>query len=649
MPGLAPKKPPIKAYPLLKPDKKRQVDAAPAVERDVFAWLLLAASQDEGWKKRKHPCLVCEKSGWPCLDPEARGSRTRCEGCFCAGYHCQSIPSRPEPSTLAPLTLPNTRSSYSGQHGKKGTSSPRNRRTSSSDEPMDIDDWPPRRKEKMPKTLTRRRVVVSESDSDLESSVAVSFNGRRKTPTSSGPSKRYRISSPVVQPDSSDIEFLPAYQPEASPAYPMTPISPLEPMQRVTTVDHTPPAAPRKSAAENFLELLGSDSSSGDENSTDSSDAAPLPPRPLPVRPIPILSAPRTNRRLPVNTPQTANTDQPATTPHRGEVPRAPAATRRKPTPNQQARTSDSQGDRTKAALSWKHRQREPSTTPIEVDSQGHDHSASLDIEEDELDVEVKEEKIEESQPSAPPPELKIQKKSPVFKFKFKFKSTAQPAQQPSHPSPLLLNSSQQLTIPVVRRIIAAAQISADPSFCLSINSETASPGKDTTIIVVSEAEVPPVGMVPWHILLCERSSSTITVIYKLQEPESYHSDQQRLYSTASFSRTIPRAFRNGLAVPRHPDSVVWKACRGLEDVAGPVWATCLAIWLTRGGDLNHKLSCMRNLRIREELAIENLNQLLQGEQWSSACIDEHGGLSGEPPRLKQEPPQDDPAPSSSL
>ncbi|EJT46723.1 hypothetical protein A1Q1_04688 [Trichosporon asahii var. asahii CBS 2479] len=629
MPGLAPRKPPIKAYPLLIPDKKRLVDAAPAVEREVFAWLLLAASQDEGWTKRKHPCLVCEKSGWPCLDPESRGSRTRCEGCFCAGYHCQSIPSRPAPSTLAPLTPPNTRS----HHRKADTSGPGNRRTSSSDEPMDIDESPTRGKDKMPKKLARRRVASSESDPSSDSSVAVSSRARRKAPTNNRQSKRYRISSPAVQQDSSDIEFVSTYQPETSrPAHPMTPISPREPMRPVI-VNHTQPTAPpRKSAAESFLELLGTDSSSDDENSTDSSGSAPLPPRPMPVRPIPILSASRTNRESPVHTLRTVNTIQPAITPRHKDISHHPAATLHKPTSDQQFGASDNQGNHANAAPSWKYSQREPSTPLTEVDSQRHNHSARLDIEEDELDVDVKEERNEESHPSASSPDTKIRKK-PLFS---KTQPTAQSAQQPNHPSSLLLDSSQQLTIPVVRRILKAVQTSsllldssqqltipvvrwilkavqtsADPSFCLSINGETAGPAKDKTVIVVSEAELPQLGTVPWHVLFCERSSSTITVIYKLQEP--HHSNQHRLYSTALLSRTIPRAFRNGLAVPKHPKSVLWKACRELDDFPGPLWATCLAIWLTRDGDLNGKLGSIRNIRFGKNWLLKTLTSSCRG------------------------------------
>lgn len=71
--------------------------------------------------------------------------------------------------------------------------------------------------------------------------------------------------------------------------------------------------------------------------------------------------------------------------------------------------------------------------------------------------------------------------------------------------------------------------------------------------------------------------------------------------------------------------------------------------WSTLGhllGDLAHEgrrsereAGQYQEHTLREELAIEDVDKLLQGKQWSVTCIEDNGDPPAQP-RLKQEPPR---------
>lgn len=593
MSGPAPRKPPVDAYPLLKPDEQRKVDSAPRAERAVFAWLLLIVGQD-GWRERKTSCLICSKSGWPCIDPERRGTRKRCEGCWIAGYHCHTPAESPEPEQTAPPSTPprnrskRARKTHSKHHKQQYSES--------SDEHMDVDDSPKGKQKKK----TKRRAESCDSEAESGGPGVGTRSTRHKAQHIKGPSKRRRIeSSPETkQAASSDIEFISAHERERAR---MTPIPPRKPGDRHQVSHASPnPAPPVKTAAERFQELLGDDSSSDSDNSSDSSDSAPLPPRPLPVRPVPGMSATRTALEL------STSKDQ-----------RTPRPTGRRDTaPDQDPDSSDSSDDSrgAGAAPRWKYSKREPSKAASEADAQDGKEIA-IDNEADELDIDVKKED-----------EVGTRTQASARRIKQEHERPAKPeAPLPSHethqsvpPPPVILDNSQQLTITIVRQILTIAQQSASPSFALSFDGDAAAGLKDKTVIVVPETTLANGDVVPWHVLLCERGQSRVYVVFKRHVPtleDSPHS----LYAVRTRYHTMPRSL--GLAVPQHPCLNNWKPCRQLGSTCGPLWTTVVAVWLTRGGNLSEKLDNLKKLRIREDYAIVDLNRLLQGQEWTARSL----------------------------
>lgn len=292
MPPLAPKKPPVDAYPLLKPDKQREVDGAPEAERGVFSWLLLITGQEQ-WKTRQHPCIVCERSGWPCVDPVPPGARKRCEGCYYAGVQCQTLPWRrdEESSSATPSstrTKPTTRSA-SRTKARSSRSHDRQRHTGSSE-----DDSSAGRSQELP-TLSRRkrrlkRKVMSPATSPADSDSAVSGtpSSRRKSRKKSQDVQKVE----VKQEESSDVEFVSMVKarPTPAPALPPIPWIPRrEATQRTAFAQYAPPSA-TKTPAQSFQELLEG-VASDDEDGSESSDSGPIPPRPPPLPAPPSLTS----------------------------------------------------------------------------------------------------------------------------------------------------------------------------------------------------------------------------------------------------------------------------------------------------------------------------------------------------------------------
>ncbi|EKD04485.1 hypothetical protein A1Q2_01261 [Trichosporon asahii var. asahii CBS 8904] len=104
---LVPRRPPVEAYELLSPVQQRRVDGYPDGQRAAAAWLLLIDSGPE-WRTRATPCRNCAGQRWPCVDPATPGQRRRCEGCFRSGWVCNdptplwTLPATPQASTSTP-------------------------------------------------------------------------------------------------------------------------------------------------------------------------------------------------------------------------------------------------------------------------------------------------------------------------------------------------------------------------------------------------------------------------------------------------------------------------------------------------------------------------------------------------------------------
>lgn len=104
---LVPRRPPVEAYELLSPVQQRRVDAYPDGQRAAAAWLLLIDSGPE-WRARATPCRNCAGQRWPCVDPANPGQRRRCEGCYRSGWVCNdptplwTLPATPQASASTP-------------------------------------------------------------------------------------------------------------------------------------------------------------------------------------------------------------------------------------------------------------------------------------------------------------------------------------------------------------------------------------------------------------------------------------------------------------------------------------------------------------------------------------------------------------------
>lgn len=112
---LVPRRPPVEAYELLSPAQQRRVDRYPEAERAAAAWLLLIDSGPE-WRARATPCRNCAGQRWPCVDPVSPGQRRRCEGCYRSGWVCND----PTPLWAVPAAPPTPRASASTPNAPVG-------------------------------------------------------------------------------------------------------------------------------------------------------------------------------------------------------------------------------------------------------------------------------------------------------------------------------------------------------------------------------------------------------------------------------------------------------------------------------------------------------------------------------------------------
>lgn len=174
---------------------------------------------------------------------------------------------------------------------------------------------------------------------------------------------------------------------------------------------------------------------------------------------------------------------------------------------------------------------------------------------------------------------------------------TPPPTPPPPRPSPHQLQNLRW-TDTDVEAILAAASRHADPTSVLLYNCEVKSLRGKTLLVVV----VPAQDGMPWHVGVCERTAKQARLICAGGGDSSAMTD----HVVALFRAMGCRIDDFGVLA------------LGPLAVPGAVWASVVAVWLTRKG--RRPLPQLRQLDIREEYVLRDMNCLLRVGYWQSQC-----------------------------
>lgn len=582
-----PKEPPVAAYPLLTPEQQRKVDAVPPGERAVFAWLLLIA-HEKGWRERKDACLVCEKSGWPCLDPASPGSRTRCEGCYCAGYHCQTIVRHP----ATPATSTSTSGSRSAGspgtqvNGKTTVVSGAQKRVSEA--PLTKGDRPQFKaghQAKRKSSKIQSYIVSDDSESDASesgASVSAAVNAQRSARGQGKPSKKRRLNQERKRHDDSSHVGLnnktkhhaanatPSVHQVANSTPPVPPLSRHSSDCCADVNSHNSVAeapVPARTPAQSFLELLEGDSDTGGDSS-DSSSCGPLPPRPAPIPNIPALSAPRAVKSSPMSPPLPSrfrHATSPA--PDSGAV---RTVTDRRPnweSPDDQESSDESMLGEADAEL--------------EEDDEGEDTGSEGT----------------RYQPVHSPQSPRL--------------ATRQP--------PYQLSNNTRFTPEVVRRVLAAVQDTGANRYGISFDGEPIRPASEI-VLVLPKTRLPGKNGLPWRIGIYNPTTKAGFILHHPKPGWSHVGVKQR----DRIRKNMTDSFANSGLVPEviNPSAWVLKDCPPEHaSVDGGTWACVLCLGLTRDTVQRFRDQTLGRLLIRKEFVVGDFNAMLRGANAGSSFI----------------------------
>lgn len=186
--------------------------------------------------------------------------------------------------------------------------------------------------------------------------------------------------------------------------------------------------------------------------------------------------------------------------------------------------------------------------------------------------------------------------------------SAARPTAQPTPPPtpPPRPTEAHQLhdlrwTDADVEAILSAAGRHADPSSVLLYNGEVKSLRGKTLLVVV----VPAQDGMPWHVGLCERTEKRARLVCTADSGSG----------TSAMTDHVVALFR---AMGCRIDDFGVTALGPQRRVPGAVWASVVAVWLTRKGQ--RPLPKLKQMQIREEDVLRDMNCLLRVGYWQGQC-----------------------------
>lgn len=169
----------------------------------------------------------------------------------------------------------------------------------------------------------------------------------------------------------------------------------------------------------------------------------------------------------------------------------------------------------------------------------------------------------------------------------------------------LLINESTAFTPDVVRRILAGAQRTSVGSSVLAFNSEMmAAASIASEVIMVSHVDS------SWCVSVSGTQGRTVSYIHV---PGFSNADKDKKH--------IDKHLQEKNLIGKGLHKWASRACPHLKAVPGGLWTCIVAIWLTRGLQRRQLFEQVSQVGIKQDHVADDLNAILQGEQWSGQCL----------------------------
>lgn len=202
---------------------------------------------------------------------------------------------------------------------------------------------------------------------------------------------------------------------------------------------------------------------------------------------------------------------------------------------------------------------------------------------------------------------------------------------RPSPRTTLVVNSSTEFTIYVARDILKAAEQTAPSDVAVSW------PGRPPPSRQIAHTVMVHSYRKSFNIAVWDHRARTVNYIHQT----GFEFDENVVNEVLTLGRV-----RN---LYKAEDGVAWVACPARQRppaVSPGMWASVIAVWLTRNHGVQECLELLDQFQIRPAHVCDDLNAILRGEHWSGQCFE----LQGRPRNTRtaaEAPQQSQPASAS--